>query len=220
LENAINHSYVNSQSTDLTNILNNQPNQNSNYSTQMNNYSNNKLNKNLNQYSDNLQQNKPMTELIPVTPEIAETPGINRIRMQTPVRLEMEMPYIEMPTEVSNYSNNYVKKQLITPIYSTENSQNKKIKDIIKKSAELTYLALEGKEPLTALKSLNYAIAYVSILREIYGDEQIQNIVNLNLNQYFAELLKIQNNQMSNLKNTCGTLNYDKQYLLKIINQL
>ncbi len=161
---------------------------------------------------------------------LQETPNstmgeINRMRFQTPTRLEMELPYEQLPTPNPNpnptYSYNAVESRTENNTNDTKNpNPNTNIKNIIKKSAELSFLALENKEPISAMKSSNYAIAYVSALQEIYSDEQIQSATSINLTQFKNELVKIQNTITTNIKNTCSPSNTDKQYLLKIIKNI
>ena len=244
LENAINNNSTlqNQGSGKLNNILNNQPNQNTMSVAQMNNTIN-QLNQNSTQQTQmndnaNQQKNQRMLqesrqerkqELSQEMPTMEET---TKIRLQTPVRLEMQLPYVQSPSEQPQYSNNAIqtrtenngnifKAGIISNNTIINGDTNSKIKHIIKKSAELSFLALENnKEPVSALKSSNYAIAYVSALQEIYTEEQIQNATNINLNQFKNELLKIQNTIITNIKNTCSPLELDKQYLLKIIRNI
>ena len=195
---------------------------------QMNNI-NSQINNNLNLQNERPQKNPRMTQESRQQSKQELEQATNRIRFQMPVRLEMELPYEQSTDENKKYSNDMIQiqaennKNIGTQLENIikKGNANIKIKNIIKKAAELSLLALDNsKEPISSLKSSNYAIAYVSTLQEIYTDDQIQNATNINVNQFKNELLKIQTTITANIKNTCSSLETDKQYLLKIINNI
>lgn len=197
-----------------------------NMNQQMNNI-NSQINNNLNLQNERPQKNLKMTQESRQETAQELEPRMNKIRFQTPVRLEMELPYEQSSSEDKKYSNDMIQtpadKNISTHLENIikKGDVNIKIKNIIKKAAQLSFLALDNsKEPVYSLKSSNYAIAYVSVLQEIYTDDQIQNATNINLNQFKNELLKIQSTITANIKNTCLSLETDKQYLLKIINNI
>jgi len=251
LENAINNNspmrpnQQNYDSGKLTSILNNQPNTltpiqttNVNQMNQMNQINQNKQTNqpiipptqtnNMNRQNDKHteQPRKIMNQESNQELNQESNQEMNKIRFQTPTRLEMELPYEQPANEIPKYSNDMVKSPTENNTNNTNNKNtftdsNSKIKNIIKKSAELSFLALDNnKEPVSALKSSNYAMAYVSALQEIYTNDQIQSATNIDLSQFKNELLKIQNTITANIKNTCSSSESDKQYLLKIINNV
>ena len=237
LENAIGNGPLaqsNNQNQDsgkLNNILNNQPVQNIAPMPTMSQADNinARTSNNMNLQNERQQKNQRMSQELRQESRQELEQEMQKIRFQIPVRLEMELPYEQSGTETPKYSNNMTQippENNRTPGAQLENmvkkgDTNTKIKNIIKKSAELSFLALDNnKEPVSALKSSNYAIAYVSALQEIYTDDQIQNAANINLNQFKNELLKIQTTITANIKNTCSPSETDKQYLLKIINNI
>jgi hypothetical protein len=157
--------------------------------------------------------------------------NINKINFQIPNRLEMELPYRENvipeninPSNMMNMNMNMdmgmnmdMDRKLLSDM---NNDFDTKIKQIIKKSAELSFLALENKDSISSLKSSNYAIAYINVLKEFFNEEQIQNATGINISEYKNHLLKIQNQINSSIQNSCSTFSNDKQYLLKIINDM
>ena len=52
------------------------------------------------------------------------------------------------------------------------------------------------------------------------SDSEIKNLVNIDLNKFTGELVKIQNNNIMNMTNKCPNLSTDKNYLLDIVTNL
>ena len=160
-----------------------------------------------------------------------ENQEINKIRLETPTRLEMNLPYQEpikqiypesqeqkyLPNQISNSVSNSDSNS----VSNSDSNPSSKIRQIIKKCAEMSFLALDGgKEPISALKSSNYAVAYLSALQEFYTQNQIENSTNINLPKFKDEIIKIQNKIVSNVKKNCSFQESDKEYLLNVINKL
>jgi hypothetical protein len=137
---------------------------------------------------------------------------------------ETESQYMPMtmPTPTPEISP-YLKPKLspLPPLPPISPNINEKIKNIVKESALLSISSLDNKEnPINALKSANYSFGYLSALREIYSDEQIQSATNIDIDKYKDELLKIQAQSVSNITTRCSKLANDKEYLLKVIAQM
>ena len=101
------------------------------------------------------------------------------------------------------------------------NLTNKEIaKKLIKKAASLSVISTQNTDPVSSVQKANYAIGYLDALRDIMSDSEIKNLVNIDLNKFTAELVKIQNNNIMNMTNKCPSLSTDKKYLLDIVSNL
>jgi hypothetical protein len=93
-------------------------------------------------------------------------------------------------------------------------------KKLIKKAANLSIKSIEDSDPLTSVQNANYSIGYLDALCDLIPDSEIKNLVNINLEKLIDELIKIQANSTAQMVNACSNLTTDKEYLLKIINEL
>ena len=101
------------------------------------------------------------------------------------------------------------------------NLTNKDIaKKLIKKAASLSVISTQNTDPVSSVQKANYAIGYLDALRDIMSDSEIKNLVNIDLNKFTGELVKIQNNNIMNMTNKCPNLSTDKNYLLDIVTNL
>ena len=101
------------------------------------------------------------------------------------------------------------------------NLTNKEIaKKLIKKAASLSVISTQNTDPVSSVQKANYAIGYLDALRDIMSDSEIKNLVNIDLNKFTAELVKIQTNNIMNMTNKCPSLSTDKKYLLDIVYNL
>jgi len=133
----------------------------------------------------------------------------NQIKLQTPIRLNLKMPNTNI-TSSNNRTTNINNEQT-----------NNKIKDMVKKTAELSLSALNTNiDTIIALKYANYAIAYFSAIQQIYTKEQIQKATNIDLTIFLNSLLQTQNTVMTNIKNNCMMQNNNKNYLTNIVNNI
>jgi hypothetical protein len=101
------------------------------------------------------------------------------------------------------------------------NLTNKDIaKKLIKKAASLSVISTQNFDPVTSVQKANYAIGYLDALRDIMSDSEIKNLVNIDLNKFTDELVKIQSHNIMNMTDKCPSLSTDKKYLLDIVSNL
>ncbi len=190
----------------INDIINNQPNKNNinNLPTQ---HINNLPKRNL--FSKNDKMN------ITLRTKNTKNENINKIHFENPVRLNLPLPNYSINPELSNSDVDMNNNNNNNSNNNNNQNTNEKIKYLVKKSAELSYLALENKEPIDAFRLSNYALAYLTVLQEIYTENEIEKATNVNLYKLKNELLEIQNSTMSKLQK--NNTNSNKDYLLNII---
>jgi len=93
-------------------------------------------------------------------------------------------------------------------------------KKIIKKAALLSITSLNNVNSINSVKTANYAVGYLKMLRDIMSDSEISSLVNIDLQKFGDELEKIQKSNTEKITLKCSNSSTDKKYLLEIAAKL